>query len=82
MRFTPEVLQDVFKVVFFAEIKLWAESGEAGDECVLAFILQQQEWAEHSALTYMCVLLVKLLVSFLQDVIWVSDVLFDGHGLD
>lgn len=82
MRFTPEVLQDVFKVEFLTEIQLRAEWGQAGGECVRAFIRQQQEWAERSALTYMCVLLVKLLVPFLQDVIWVSDVLFDGHGLE
>lgn len=52
-----------------------------GDESVRAFILRQQAAEVHSALTYMCVFLVKLLVSFLQDVIRVTNVLFDRHGL-
>lgn len=35
----------------------------------------------HSGLTYMIVLLVELGVVFLQNVIWIADVLFDCHGL-
>lgn len=52
-----------------------------GDESMRAFIPRQQVAEVHSAFTYMCVFLVKLLVSFLQDVIRVTDVLFDRHGL-
>lgn len=52
-----------------------------GDESMRAFILREQVAEMHSAFAYMCVFLIKLLVSFLQDVIRVTDVLFDRHGL-
>lgn len=79
MSFRLKVLQDVLKVEFLAEVKLWRKSGKKAVVLVQGYSSGAR--SDIFLSTYMGILLVQLSVPFLQDVIWVANVFFDCHGL-